>query len=256
MTEESIPENSRKKFCSSCGTEKEIDDFPIDKTRPGGHRAQCHLCREASKRQWKQQHPENVERYQAAFYSRNPDYRRSYMRTYRAENPDIIKKTRKTYYVAHKEEMLVKSKEWKRENRDRLRERNCLHSREWRLANPEKSHLISKRSAAKRRLNPGVKLHQSISAGVGRSLNGGKNGRSWETLVGYTCEQLRRHLERRFLPGMTWDNYGEWHVDHKIPVSAFNFTTVEDRDFKKLSAGRYGIFSRCGHRTILRKVTA
>jgi hypothetical protein len=30
-----------------------------------------------------------------------------------------------------------------------------------------------------------------------------------------------------------WKNYGEWHVDHKIPQSAFNFETPEDIDFKK-----------------------
>jgi hypothetical protein len=31
---------------------------------------------------------------------------------------------------------------------------------------------------------------------------------------------------------MTWDNYGEWHVDHKIPMTSFNFETTDDREFK------------------------
>ena len=31
---------------------------------------------------------------------------------------------------------------------------------------------------------------------------------------------------------MTWDNYGEWHVDHIIPMSSFEFESVEDREFK------------------------
>jgi len=41
------------------------------------------------------------------------------------------------------------------------------------------------------------------------------------------------HLQRQFLPHMTWANYGEWHVDHDIPLSAFNFKTVHDYDFKR-----------------------
>jgi len=30
---------------------------------------------------------------------------------------------------------------------------------------------------------------------------------------------------------MTWDNYGEWHVDHKLPISSFNFKSEKDPIF-------------------------
>ncbi len=45
--------------------------------------------------------------------------------------------------------------------------------------------------------------------------------------LGYTPEELRLHLERHFLPGMTWDNYGRrgWHVDHKRPICSFPLGT-------------------------------
>jgi hypothetical protein len=41
------------------------------------------------------------------------------------------------------------------------------------------------------------------------------------------------HLEKQFTKGMTWDNYGEWHVDHIRPMSSFNFTSVDDPEFKE-----------------------
>ena len=31
---------------------------------------------------------------------------------------------------------------------------------------------------------------------------------------------------------MTWDNYGEWHVDHIIPKSFFQFNSIDDVEFK------------------------
>jgi len=45
------------------------------------------------------------------------------------------------------------------------------------------------------------------------------------TLLGCTVEKYRAYLEAKFLPGMTWDNHGEWHVDHIIAVSRFNLST-------------------------------
>jgi len=74
-----------------------------------------------------------------------------------------------------------------------------------------------------------------MRVGIHRSLcTGAKAGRRWESLVGYTVDQLRVHLEKKFAPDMTWDNHGtHWHIDHKIPIAAFNFKTPDDIDFKK-----------------------
>lgn len=52
-------------------------------------------------------------------------------------------------------------------------------------------------------------------------------------LVGYTLVELMEHLESQFTKGMTWDNYGEWHIDHIRPVSDFNFITHNDSEFKE-----------------------
>lgn len=52
-------------------------------------------------------------------------------------------------------------------------------------------------------------------------------------MVDYTVEELRAHLERQFLRGMGWHNAGEWHIDHIIPVSSFNYTSPDDLEFKR-----------------------
>jgi hypothetical protein len=45
-----------------------------------------------------------------------------------------------------------------------------------------------------------------------------------EHMLGYSIAQLRTHLERQFLDGMGWHNYGQWHIDHITPQSAFDMT--------------------------------
>lgn len=49
----------------------------------------------------------------------------------------------------------------------------------------------------------------------------------------YTLDELRTHLERTFLPGMTWQNMHLWHIDHIVPVAAFECTSVDSPDFKR-----------------------
>jgi hypothetical protein len=51
--------------------------------------------------------------------------------------------------------------------------------------------------------------------------------------LGYTIEELMSHLEKQFTEGMTWENYGEWHVDHIKPMSSFKFESVDDPEFKE-----------------------
>jgi hypothetical protein len=43
-----------------------------------------------------------------------------------------------------------------------------------------------------------------------------------EDLVGCSLSFLKKHLESQFTEGMSWDNYGVWHVDHIKPCCMFN----------------------------------
>ena len=52
-------------------------------------------------------------------------------------------------------------------------------------------------------------------------------------ILGYTINDLIRHLESKFQPGMSWKNYGKWHIDHIKPESLFNYSTFDDREFKQ-----------------------
>ena len=54
-----------------------------------------------------------------------------------------------------------------------------------------------------------------------------KCNKSWKNLVGYTLTELMEHLESKFQPGMTWDNDGDWHIDHILPKSSFKITSIE-----------------------------
>jgi len=76
-------------------------------------------------------------------------------------------------------------------------------------------------------------LSQRIGSRMRHSLYWGKNGHHWEELVGYTLDDLMDHLESQFKRGMTWDNYGDWHIDHIRPIADFDYEFVHDEEFKQ-----------------------
>lgn len=82
---------------------------------------------------------------------------------------------------------------------------------------------------------PKCRLNERIRGGIRDSIKVGKNGRHWEELVDYTLDDLKRHIEKQFMDGMDWEQFcdGNIHIDHKIPICAFNFETPEHTDFKR-----------------------
>jgi hypothetical protein len=130
------------------------------------------------------------------------------------------------YHERHPGKARERSAVYNAANRDlinaKARERNCTEKRRaWRLE-----------WERKRREDPAIKLAQRMKTSVGIALRGKKAGQKWERLVGYTAQELRAHLERQFVKGMTWDNIGDWHVDHILPQASFKYETAEDPDFR------------------------
>lgn len=82
-----------------------------------------------------------------------------------------------------------------------------------------------KMSDIQRRLQ--VNMRRSILRYIRKDKN------SWTKLVDYTKFDLMKHLEKQFTEGMTWENYGKWHIDHIKPVTAFKFNSYKDKEFKE-----------------------
>lgn len=83
--------------------------------------------------------------------------------------------------------------------------------------------------------NPNFKLYKRVKTRLHSAMVYKKDNRHWfGDILPYTVNDLWAHLESQFEPWMTRENYGsEWHVDHTIPVSAFNFDSTDDIDFHR-----------------------
>lgn len=98
------------------------------------------------------------------------------------------------------------------------------------LRDKEKARQYKRASQNKRKKTLTYKVRKRISERIRCVLNGERHGITYSGgVITYTEDQIKSHLEKQFQDGMSWENYGTvWHIDHKIPVSAFNLHCEED----------------------------
>ena len=51
---------------------------------------------------------------------------------------------------------------------------------------------------------------------------------SYNDMLGCDRTEFKQYIINKLLEGMTLDNFGEWEMDHIIPISRFNFETIEE----------------------------
>jgi hypothetical protein len=128
-------------------------------------------------------------------------------RAWQLANPDRVR----GYYHANKEKYAPIYKRWKEANKGHTNAYARERSRIQYQKNPEyKLRLLFRRYAQK--------LKQP-------------NKRRGTTLrfLGCSVDEARRHIEKQWLPGMSWENHSRsgWHIDHIVPLKAFSLADAE-----------------------------
>ena len=72
--------------------------------------------------------------------------------------------------------------------------------------------------------DPNYRLKRSIRNRTNKALHGNSRAGSAVRDLGCSIPHFKLYIENQFEPGMTWDNYGEWHLDHVMPLSKFDLT--------------------------------
>ena len=193
------------KTCSKCKEELPATNefFHKDKSRKDNLASRCRKC---------------ISKYNKEKIENNSELRRKKIESdkrWNKENPEKVKEYQKKYYQENKESFKEKAKKWKEANPEREKE----NSKKWKEENKE---IIKEYQKERRKNNPMVRFIQNLRARTSRiykQKDFRKNNKTIE-LLGCSPEELRNYLRSLYQPGMTEDNYGEWHIDHIIPLSS------------------------------------
>jgi hypothetical protein len=133
------------------------------------------------------------------------------------ETKERLRKNYNIWYEQNKEHRKEYLKEYREKNIDNIRKTKRDYERNRKASDPLYKLISNFRTA----------IYQVL-----KESNVEKNGHYFD-ILGYTPEELIVHLENQFTEGMTWENYGEFHVDHKLPISSFNIKEIGDEEFMK-----------------------
>jgi hypothetical protein len=145
-------------------------------------------------------HPEKCRAASLAWQAKNPNWQKDW----NAKNPEKVKASMAKSRAANPEMFRKATRQW--------RAKNKAHRAEY--------------ARTRRRENPEVRLLDNLRSRLSCLLRENGNYKAAPTLelLGCSLAALRVHLAGQFALGMTWENYGRWHVDHRIPCSSFDLS--------------------------------
>lgn len=75
------------------------------------------------------------------------------------------------------------------------------------------------------------RMRSSLRSRIRQAIKRDAGEKSLKTadLIGCSVKELRAHLEAQFTDGMSWDNYGDWHIDHIIPCASFDLSNEQEQ---------------------------
>lgn len=186
------------KKCSKCQTLKNIEFFNKNKSQKDGLSAYCIPCKRAHDKK---------------YYAKNSSRVKFSVSLYREKHPEKVKECKKKEYQKNRESYLLRSKNNYHSNKEAINSR----SKEARRLDKSYSKKAYERTKVRKAQDPGFRAILNVRQRLSVFLKGKPH--SYSKKLGCNVEILKKHLESQFQPGMSWENYGEWHVDHKIALS-------------------------------------
>lgn len=184
----------KSKKCSKCDQVKSYKKFHKHKNNPDGYAYGCKECR----KKYRKENKSDIEKKRAEYLKRPEVQQRR-------------KERRKEYYENNKEKELKRNREYYRKNRKSEIQR------------------VNEYQIQRRKEDEEFRLICNLRGRIKKVISRNDRSKSTKKLLGCSINKFKQHLEDQFQEGMTWDNYGEWHIDHVIPCNMFDQTCEYQR---------------------------
>ena len=189
------------KYCSRCKVLKELYNFGKDNGKKDGLVCHCKECSKAIRKE----NAIKIKQFGAIYRASHKEEAAKYSKTYRKNNNSALRLKKKEYYQKNRVKLLGEMNKYRKENQEK----------------------INNYRRQRRKIDPSFRMAELLRTRINKLIRRGHKPGSPVRDLGCSLDELKSYLESKFLQGMSWDNYGEWHIDHIILLASFN---LEDRE--------------------------
>lgn len=186
------------KHCAKCQENKDEPQFNRSKQSKDGLTSYCKTCINA----WHKDH-------------------------YKQNKTIVLEKSRERYKKT-KSKLAVTRRKYYLKNKQSYMDRYHIYRADP-LKRKQRNITASKRDKIRRKQDVNYKLRRNYRTRTWNALKGLTKSAHTLELLGCSIDELKLHLSKQFKTGMTWENYGKWHVDHIIPCSSFDLSIPENQ---------------------------
>ena len=209
------------KKCTTCEVEKEFIEFQKDKQKKDGLSSSCSVCRRRIGKIYYDNNREKEKKRKKIYHQNNKEKEKLRVKKWYENNKQEYISKQKIYYLNNKEKIALKGKIYYQNNKAEI----ALKSKIYQKNNREIINKNARRYEAMRyRTDPMYKLKKLLRDRSKKSFKakGYKKNSKTQEMLGVDWEVCKAHIERQFTKGMSWENQGDWHIDHVIPLSSAN----------------------------------
>ena len=188
------------KTCTQCARELEDSLFPH--TGKGYRANKCKYCIAVYKKEWKH------------------------------KNIDRVKDQVISWKLSNREQYLQSMRDWYHNNKDKpeFKRKRSASSGSWYYRNKDRSIQRSINYAANRKKkDPLFKMQTNLRSYLSRTFKsrGLHKNKHLMELLDCSWSELQQHIEKQFVDHMSWNNYGEWHIDHIKALANFDLSNPD-----------------------------
>jgi len=136
--------------------------------------------------------------------TKTDDYKSKRRKRYNKNPPkrkitDKSRATKQVYDVIYRQENFIKIREYKKE---------------WEF---------------KRKNDPIFKIKRNLRRRIHHAIKDNYKSDHTMNLLGCSVQEFKEFIEKQFTTGMSWDNYGEWHIDHIVECFRFDLSKESEQ---------------------------
>lgn len=136
---------------------------------------------------------------------------KKYVKIYNKIHKDYFVEYHSNYYRLHKKELLEYYKKYILLNNKKRKE-----YKNWYEVN-------------RRKIDINFKILSYLRSRLSSVLKNNFKSKSTMKLLGCSLDFLKQYLEFQFKKGMSWSNYGKWHIDHIKPCASFDLSKPNEQ---------------------------